>query len=216
MKIKVILADDHQIVREGLASLLEKHPDLEVVGQAGEGRAAVRLALELKPHVVIMDLGMPSLNGIEATRQIIAALPEVKVIALSVHAESPFVTGMLQAGASAYLLKHGAAEELVRAIRLTVQGQTYLSPRIAGQVVEGYLEKQSAPGASAFTLLTPREREVLQLYAEGKITRQIASLLYISPKTVEFHRRQIMDKLGVSSFADLIKYALREGLATQD
>jgi two-component system response regulator NreC len=214
MQIKVLLADDHQIMREGLASLLEKHPDLNVVGQAGEGRAAVRLAQELQPDVVVMDIGMPGLNGIEATRQIVAATPGVKVIALSVHAESPFVAGMLQAGAAGYLLKHNAAEELVRAVRLVVQGQTYLCPQIAGQVVEGFVGKGSPAGPSVFTVLSPREREVLQLYAEGKITRQIAALLHISPKTVEFHRRQIMDKLGYSSFADLIKYAIREGLAT--
>jgi DNA-binding NarL/FixJ family response regulator len=214
MTINVLLADDHQIMREGLASLLEKHPDLHVVGQAGDGRTAVRLAQELKPDVMVMDIGMPGLNGIEATRQIVAAGPGVKVIALSVHAESLFVSGMLQAGAAGYLLKHSAAEELVRAIRLAVRGQIYLSPQITGQVVEGYIGKQPPPGASIFTVLTPREREVLQLYAEGKITREIAALLYISPKTVEFHRRQIMDKLGVSSFADLIKYAIREGLAT--
>lgn len=214
MKIKVLLADDHQIMREGLASLLEKQPDLEVVAQAGEGRAAVRLAQELQPDVVVMDIGMPGLNGIEATRQIVAAAPGVKVIALSVHAERPFVAGMLQAGASGYLLKYSAAEELVRAIRLVVQNQNYLSPQITGQVVEGYVGKRSPDGPSVFTLLSPREREILQLYAEGKITRQIAALLHISPKTVEFHRRQIMDKLRCSSFVDLIKYAIREGLTT--
>jgi DNA-binding NarL/FixJ family response regulator len=214
MKIKVLLADDHQIMREGLASLLEKHPDLVVVGQAGDGREAVRLALELQPDVVVMDISMPGLNGIEATRQIVAAGSGIKVIALSVHAKNPFVIEMLQAGASGYLLKYSAAEELTQAIRLVLQGQTYLSPQIAGQVVESYLAKQSPAGASVFTVLSPREREVLQLYAEGKITRQIAALLHISPKTVEFHRRQIMDKLGVSSFAELIKYAIREGLTT--
>ncbi len=214
MKTKVLLADDHQIMREGLASLLEKQPDLEVVAQAGDGRAAVSLALEFHPNVVVMDIGMPGLNGIEATRQIIAAVPGVKVIALSVHAEGPFVAGMLQAGASAYLLKYSASEELVQAIRLVVQNQTYLSPQITGQVVQGYMGKRSQTGASVFTVLSPREREVLQLYAEGKITRQIASLLHISPKTVEFHRRQIMDKTECSSFADLIKYAIREGLVT--
>jgi DNA-binding NarL/FixJ family response regulator len=214
MIIKVILVDDHQIMLDGLVSLLEKFSDLTVVGLAPEGRTAVSLARELQPDVVVMDIGLPGLNGIEATRQILAASPQVKVIALSVHAEGPIITAMLQAGASGYLLKHCAAEELVRAIRLAVQGQTYLSPQIAGQVVEGYVSRQSAPGTSVFTVLTPREREVLQLYAEGKITREISSLLCISPKTVEFHRRQIMDKLGCTSFADLIKHALREGLAS--
>jgi DNA-binding NarL/FixJ family response regulator len=214
MMIKVLLADDHQIMREGLVSLLEKCSDLKVVGQADEGRTAVRLARELQPDVVVMDIGLPGLNGIEATRQILASTSGVKVIALSVHAERPIIAGMLQAGASGYLLKHCAAEELVRAIRLAVQGQTYLSPQIAGQVVEGYVGRQPSPGNSVFTALSPREREVLQLYAEGKITREISSLLCISPKTVEFHRRQIMDKLGCTSFADLIKHALREGLAS--
>jgi DNA-binding NarL/FixJ family response regulator len=214
MKIKVLLADDHQIIREGLASLLEKQFDLEVVGQAGEGRAAVSLARKLHPDVVVMDIGMPGLNGIEATRQIVAAAPGVKIIALSVHTEKPFVAGMLQAGAAGYLLKHNAAEELVRAIRLVVQNQTYLCPQVTGQVLEGYTGRRSPADPSVFTVLSPREREVLQLYAEGKITRQIAALLNISPKTVEFHRRQLMDKAGCASFADLIKYAIREGLAT--
>jgi|UniRef100_A0A7C3UYG1 DNA-binding NarL/FixJ family response regulator len=211
MTARIIVADDHQILREGLVTLLEK-AGLTVVGQAGDGRTAVRLARELKPAVVIIDIAMPELNGIEATRQIVTEVPGVKVIALSMHADKHFVRGMLQAGASGYLLKHCASQELVQAIRAVLNNQIFLSPGITELVVEGF---KSTPGdASVFSVLTSREREVLQLYAEGKISREIAATLHISLKTVEAYRRQIMEKMGFHSFADLIKYAIREGLTT--
>jgi two-component system, NarL family, response regulator NreC len=211
MSVKVLVADDHQILREGLVTILSK-AGMTVVGEAADGRTVVRLARELKPHVVIMDIAMPELNGIEATRQIVAEIPGVKVIALSMHADKHFVRGMLQAGASGYLLKHCASQELVQAIRAVQNQQVYLSPGITELVVEDF--KSATGDASAFSVLSPREREILQLYAEGKISREIADTLHISLKTVEAYRRQIMEKMDFKSFADLIKYAIREGLTT--
>jgi DNA-binding NarL/FixJ family response regulator len=212
MRINILLAEDHQILREGLVALLEKDPDLRVVGQAEEGRVAVRLARELHPDVVVMDISMPGLNGVDATRQIVAENPGVKVIALSVHSDRCFVKGMLQAGAAGYLLKYSASQELIKAVRQVMSGRVYLCPQIAGVVVEDY----KAPGAdaSAFTLLTVREREVLQLFAEGKSPREISGTLCLGLKTVEGYRRQIMEKMGFKSFADLVKYGVREGLTS--
>ncbi|MBM4273774.1 MAG: response regulator transcription factor [Deltaproteobacteria bacterium] len=214
MKVKILLADDHQIVREGLNSILSKRPDMQVVGEAEDGRTAVRLARELAPHVVIIDIGMPELNGIEATRQIVAEVPGVKVIALSMHSDKRFVSGMLKAGASGFLLKYCASEELIRAIQTVRANRVYLSPEITGIVVEDYKQKLEEDEASAYKILSPREREVLQLLAEGKTTRQIAEALHVTVKTIEVHRKQMMDKLGLGSFADLIKFAIREGLTS--
>ena len=211
MSVKVLVADDHQILREGLVTILGK-AGMTVVGEAADGRTVVRLARELKPNVVIMDIAMPELNGIEATRQIAAEVPGVRIIALSMHADRHFVRGMLQAGASGYLLKHCASQELVQAIRAVMNHQVYLSPGITELVVEDF--KSATGDASAFSVLSPREREILQLYAEGKISREIAETLHISLKTVEAYRRQIMEKMDFKSFADLIKYAIREGLTT--
>jgi two-component system, NarL family, response regulator NreC len=212
MSLRILLADDHQILREGLAALLEKQPGWQVVEEAADGRTAVQLALKLKPDIVVMDIGLPELNGIEAARQIAAAAPEVKIIALSMHADRRFIKGMLTAGASGYLLKYSASQDLVRAIHTVMAGKVYLSLEVAGIVVADF--KASSPDTSAFAVLTPKEREVLQLFAEGKITRQIAAVLNVSVKTVEAYRRQLMDKLKCASFADLIKYAIREGLAS--
>ncbi len=212
MSIKILLADDHKILREGLVALLEKQPDLEVLGEAADGRSAVRLAIEMVPDVVIMDINLPDLNGVEATRQIMKELPEVKVIALSVHANQHLVKGMLQAGARGYLLKNSSSRELIKAIHAVTEHQIHLSPEITGIVVEEY--KASADGTPAiFSTLTPREREVLQMFAEGKNSREIADSLFLSLKTVGAHRRQIMNKLGVKTLAGLIKFALQEGAA---
>ena len=214
MSVRIILAEDHRITREGLVNLLQERPDMEVVGEAENGREAVRLAKELSPDLVIMDVTMPDLNGIDATRIITSGSNNTKVIALSMYSDKQFVQGMIQAGASGYLLKDCAFEELVSAIKAVIQGDTYLSPGIAGIVVQDYLTKLTTDRSSADTVLTNREREVLQLIAEGNSTKEIAARLTVSVKTVETHRRQIMEKLGIFSIAELTKYAIREGLTS--
>ena len=214
MSIRILLADDHKITREGLRSLLEKQQDMDVVAEAENGRAAVRLAHELLPNVVIMDVTMSDLNGVEAARQIVGRFPNVKIIALSMHSDSLFVTEMLRSGASGYLLKDCAFDELALAIRAVASGKTYLSPSISGVVVEDYLRRLTKTGFSSSEVLTDREREVLQLMAEGKSTKQIALKLSISVKTVETHRRQIMNKLDIHTVAELTKYAIRKGLTS--
>jgi DNA-binding NarL/FixJ family response regulator len=212
-KNRILIADDHRITRQGLRSLLEKENDMEVVAEASDGRTAVELTREMKPDVVIMDVSMPDLNGIEATRQIIDRYRGVKVIALSMHSDTLFVTEMLKSGVSGYLLKDCAFEELAAAIRSVMAGKTYLSPSISGVVVNGYLNRIADTAVSP-SGLTDREKEVLQMIAEGKSTKQIALKLYISVKTVETHRRQIMNKLNIFSVAELTKYAIRKGLTT--
>ncbi len=214
MSIKIILADDHEIVREGLRSLLEKQPDMEVVAEAEDGRTTVKQVQKLLPDVVIMDISMHDLNGIEATRQIIAKSPRIKVLALSMHSDKRFIAGMLSAGASGYLIKDSAFKELVNAIRIVVSNKIYLSPRITGIVTEDYVNRLTATDSSAHSILSAREREVLQLLAEGKSTKQVASQLNVSVKTIETHRLNIMDKLGIYSVAKLTKYAIREGLTS--
>jgi len=214
MALRVIIADDHKIMREGLRALLEEQTDIEVIAEADNGRTAVKVSHKLKPDVVIIDITMPDLNGIEATRQIVDKLPDVKVIALSMHSDSKFILEMLNAGASGYLLKDSAFEELGKALHTVVNNQTYLSPKIASAVVKDYLRTIRDNNYSFSSGLTHREREVLQLFAEGRTTKQIAACLYISVKTVETHRKQIMDKLDIHSIAELTKYAIREGLTS--
>ena len=210
MSVRIVLADDHQIVRDGLRTLLEQESGMEVVAEAEDGHTAVALAREQRPDVVVMDIAMPDLNGIEATRQIKADLPEARIIALSMHADKRFVAGMFQAGASGYLLKKGAFRELVQAIRQVVAGQVYLSSGITNTVIEDYVERLSSPDTAAG--LTAREREVLQLLVEGKSAEQIATQLHVSVNTVGTHRHHIMEKLNIHSLPELTKYALREGL----
>ncbi len=215
MGIRVLIADDHKIMLAGLRSLLEKQTDIEVVAEAENGRKAVQCAMDKKPDVVVMDVSMPDLNGIEATKQITENLPDTRVIALSMHSDKRFVMGMLRAGASGYLLKDCASQELANAIVQVAAGKKYLSPEITGVVIEDSLHPQSQEEfSSVAALLSPREREVLQLIAEGWSTKQIASHLYVSIKTIETHRRQIMKKLDLHSIADLTKYAIREGLTS--
>jgi len=216
MPTRILLADDHKIVRDGLRALLEKQTDVEVAGEAENGRTAVQLARQLSVDLVIMDIGMPDLNGVDATREIIESLPGIKVIALSMHSDKVFVGEMFKAGASAYLLKHCAFEELALAIQVVSSDQFYLSPQIAGQMVKDYVRQMSTDNASLFAVLSPRERAVLQLLAEGKSSRQIASILNISVKTVETRRQQIMIKLDADNMADLVKHAIRGGLTSLD
>lgn len=214
MAKRIILADDHRIMREGLRSLVAKLPGVEVVAEAEDGRATVELAQQLSPDVVVMDIGMPGLNGIEATRQLTAENPKVKVIALSMHSDARFVSAMLQAGAHGYLLKDSAFEELAHALQTVMSNRTYLSPGISHTVVRDYLRHLSASPAEEKSALSSRERQVLQLLAEGHSTKEIADRLGISPKTADTHRQQIMNKLGLRSVAELTKYAIREGLTS--
>jgi DNA-binding NarL/FixJ family response regulator len=212
VSIRVLLADDHAIVREGLRALIDKQPDMEIVGEARDGREAIRMAREQVPDVAILDVSMPGLNGVEATRRITRELPDIKVLGLSMHTERQFVGAVIDAGASGYLVKDCALEELIRAVRCVVNGQVYLSPSVAGVVVEGYRAK--GHGESAFSALSLREREVLQLIAEGLSTKEIADHLNVSAKTVGTHREHIMTKLEIRSIAGLTKYAIREGVTS--
>jgi DNA-binding NarL/FixJ family response regulator len=198
-----------------LRSLLEKEPDMEVVGEAENGRIAIELVHELLPDVLITDVTMPNLNGIEATRKIVSEHPEVKVIALSVHSSRVFVADMLEAGASGYVLKECSFNDLVEAVRTVVAGGTYLSPKVAGVVVSDYVKRLSSGiSGSPLDILTDREREVLQLISEGKNTKQIAHQIHLSPKTIESNRRKIMEKLKAHSVAELVKIAIAGGLTS--
>jgi len=214
MRIRILLADDHKIVRDGLRAMISSHPDMEVVAEADNGRTAVSLVKQLAPDIVIMDISMPDLNGIEAARKIVTDAPRVKIIALSMHSESHYVKELFKAGASGYLLKDCAFEELANAIQTVAADQIYLSPRISHIVIHDYLNKVSVEKNSVFSVLTAREREVLQLLAEGKTTKEIAYTLDLSTKTVEAHRQKIMEKSNLHSVAELTKYAIREGLTS--
>jgi two-component system, NarL family, response regulator NreC len=212
--IKILLADDHQIVRDGLRSLLEKEHNFQVVAEAENGRRAVDLAMEFLPDVVVIDVTMPELNGIEATRLILKASPRCKVIALSMHSDKRYVTRALKAGALGYLLKDCAFDELLKAIRTVLNNRIYLSSEINEVVVKEYLEKIEKSEQPAFFILTNREREIVQLIAEGNTTKEIAAILNISVKTVETHRQRAMDKLKIDSIAGLTRFAIREGLVS--
>jgi len=216
MSIRIIVADDHTIVRHGLAKLIETESDMEVTAQTENGLSTVELTRELSPDLVVMDVAMPDLNGIDATQQIRRDNPKIKVLALSMHSGKKFISAMLQAGATGYLLKDCALEELITAIRTTMAGQTYLSPAIADIVVQNYVRSTDHEGESVFSVLSQREREVLQLLAEGNTTKQIALRLHISPKTVEGHRLRLMNKLDIDNVAQLTKYAIQEGLTSAE
>ena len=211
---KILIVDDHRILREGLRSLINGLPKMEVIGEADNGREAVQIAVEKRPDVVIMDVNMPDLNGIEATRLLLKEQPAVKVIGLSMYSDKRFVKGLLGAGASGYILKSGAFEELAKAIHTVMAGDIYLSPKVAGVVVGDYVGKMSAGEKAPQTVLTAREREILQLLAEGKSSKEIASSLHVSEKTVHTHRKNIMEKLDIHSIAELTKYAIREGITS--
>jgi DNA-binding NarL/FixJ family response regulator len=214
MSIRILLVDDHAITREGLRSLIEKQSDMEVIGEAKDGRKAVELVRELLPDVVITDITMTNLNGVDATRQIVREFPKVKVIALSIHSNRAFVVEMLKAGASGYVLKECTFDELVEAIQTVIDGGVYLSPKVAGVVVSDYVQRLAKAAESPLETLTEREREVLQLISEGKNTKQVALQLHVSTKTIEANRRKIMEKLDVHSIAELVKIAILGGLVS--
>lgn len=218
MSLKIVLADDHQIVREGLRTLLEKNDNFQVVAEAGDGRTAVKHVDEYKPDLIVMDMMMPDLNGIEATRQIAARHPDIKIIALSMHSDKQLVKQMLKAGASGYVLKDCAVNELICAIQSVIKANIYLSPSINTMLLKEKVFEQGEfnSSSSVFALLSNREREVLQLIGEGKSTKEIAYALSVSVKTIETHRQQIMSKLNIHSIAGLTKYAIREGLTSLD
>ncbi len=211
MITNIIIADDHKLVREGLKNLIEKNLQMKVVGEASDGHAAVQLAQQLKPHLIIMDISMPGLGGIEATRKILTTLPETKIIALSMHDDEQFVLESLKAGASGYLLKDCAFDELLHAITDVMNGKTFLCSQVNQYIIKSYVARVSQY-ETAFSVLTPREREVLQMITEGNATKSIAVTLEVSIKTVETHRQQIMQKLDLHSIAELTKYAIRSGI----
>lgn len=215
-KLTILLADDHKIVRDGLAALINAEPDMKVVAECETGQEALEKAGNLKPNIIVMDIAMPVLNGIEACRRISARYLRVKIIALSVHNDRQYVTRMLSSGASGYLSKDSAFDELVKAIRAVAGGGTYLSPQIAGDFVKDSLARLPHSKESAEVLLTAREREVLQLIAEGQSTKEIAFALKVSVKTIETFRQKLMSKLDLHSVASLTKYAVREGLTSLD
>ena len=216
MPYTVMLVEDHNMVREGLRSLVAKEDWLEVVSEAGDGRTALEKFEELKPDIVVMDLRMPGLNGLEATRRIKEESPETKIVALSVHTDKRMVLKMFQAGASAYVPKVSAFEELISAMKAVIKDEYYLSPTVAKPVLHHHLRHAIQEEPSEFSELTPREREVLQLVAEGMTSREIAEKLYVSVKTIDNHRQNIMKKLDLHSVSALTKYAIREGLTSLD
>jgi DNA-binding NarL/FixJ family response regulator len=216
MPIRIELADDHMITREGLKSLIRKEKHMDIVAEADNGRSAVEKALDLIPDIIIMDINMPGLNGIEATRQILAKHPHIKVIALSMFSERRYVMGMLKAGVSGYLLKNCAFNELLDAIETVSKGSRYLSQQITDMVMEDFVTGRPADEFSSAVPLTTREREVLLLIVQGLSSVRIATSLHVSEKTVSTHRRKIMDKLNIHTIAGLTKFAIREGMTTLD
>lgn len=213
MTLRTLLVDDHRMMRDGLRAILSATSEIEVVGEAATGREALETARELRPDVIVMDVGMPDMNGIEASARILKELPDTRVVALSTHSDKRYVLNMIATGASAYVLKEAASGELVRAVQAVGRGEHYLSPRITGVVFEPMRGRTPKPHAdSSYRLLGAREREVLQLLSEGMTSKEIASRLDLSAKTIETHRRNISQKLGLRSIAELTKYAVREGM----
>lgn len=209
-KIRILVADDHTLLRNGIRALLEDQPDFKIVGEAEDGREAVRMVDQLRPHVVLMDISMPLLNGLEATRQIKREHPEVNVLILTMYEHEEYFREVLDAGASGYIIKRAAASELVAAIRAVFKGEAVLSPSITRLLLEDYLRREINRSVTETDTLTPREREVLQLIAEGKTSREIAEILSLSIKTVQSHRASLMQKLDLHDRGDLIKYAIQK------
>jgi RNA polymerase sigma factor (sigma-70 family) len=217
MRITVYIADDHTIVRDGLNVLLSEQPDIEVVGDAADGRETVRQVVELEPDVVLMDINMPQLNGIEATRQITENCPTTRVVILSMYATQEHIFRALQAGARGYLLKESAGIDVVRAVREIMSGKRYLSEKISEEVINEYVRlRDQVDEDDSLSRLSPREREVLQLVVEGKSSAEIAESLYLSPKTVETYRSRLMQKLEIHDIPGLVKFAIQQGLTTLD
>jgi DNA-binding NarL/FixJ family response regulator len=216
VSVRVLIADDHAVVRQGLRALIESRTDMNVVGEAPNGRVAVRMAREFSPHVVVMDVAMPDMNGIEATRQLLKSAKRSKVVALSMHSERRLVIEMLRAGASAFVLKEYVFDELLNAIHSVLADRKYVSPRLVGVMVDDYARKVVPGDPSPTSALTAREREVLQLLAEGATMREISLKLHVSMKTIETHRKNVMLKLKTHSIAELTKLAIREGLTSLD
>ena len=210
--VRILLADDHTLVRQGLRKLLEERPDWEVVAEAADGREAVRLAEQHRPDVAIVDVAMPLLNGIEATRQITRRLPETRVLVLSMHADGAYVRQILQAGGTGYLLKDSADVDLLQAVSETSQGRSFFSPSIAGVMLDTYRRQGDGGAGDRFDTLSEREREVFQLIAEAKTNKEIAALMHVSPSTVETHRAHLMEKLDLHSAAEIVLYAVRRGV----
>jgi two-component system response regulator NreC len=212
---RIVLADDHTLIRAGLRRVVDAEPDLAVVGEANDGREAVSLAEKLKPDVVVMDIGMPNLNGIEACRQIRAELAETQVVMLSMHSDEGYVLRALKAGAKAYLLKDSAEADLARAIRAAAAGKSFFSPAVGEVLLQDYMRRlERTGGEDSYELLSPREREILQLVAEGKSSKEIANLLNLSVYTVETHRAKLMQKLNLRGVPELILYAVRKGIVS--
>jgi len=216
LNIRILIADDHSIVRDGLKALIEKEQGMEVIAEAGDGLEAIRLVEKYAPDVIVMDVAMPDLNGIEATRQLVEKDASTKIIALSMHSDRRFVIEMLRAGAMGFMLKDSAFEELVGAIKSVYRGRAFLSSSIMDVVVTDYVRNLAGTDSPAYTQLSDRERQVLKLLAEGKTIKEIGYILEVSAKTVETHRLNIRDKLGISSLAELTKFAIREGITTLD
>jgi DNA-binding NarL/FixJ family response regulator len=213
--IRVLLADDHALVRAGFRALLQSLPDMEVVAEAGDGREALRLIDLHQPDVVLMDIGMPGLNGLEAAARIVEESPHIRVIILSMHATEEYVLRALRAGAAGYLLKDAGTAELELAVRAVVQGEMYLSPAVSKHVIAEYVQRVSSE-PNSFEQLSPRHREILQLIAEGQTTKEIAQTLDLSVKTIETYRTQLMERLDIHDIAGLVRYAIRMGLITSD
>lgn len=211
MKIKILLVDDHQILRDGIRNVIERNTTMEVIAEAKDGREAIKLCKQLKPNVVIMDIAMEGLNGVEATTKIVQENPEIKIIALSMHSNKRFVLGMFKAGAYGYLLKDCDSEELIKAIKTVAINQKYIAQNISAVILSEFISGQQEEEN-----LTSREKEILQLIAEGKSSKDIGDILFLSSKTVDSHRKNIMDKLELHSLPELTKYAIKIGLITLD
>jgi two-component system response regulator NreC len=215
-RVKVLVVDDHAVVRQGITMVLETDPELDVVGEASSGEEAIQLVRELRPNVVVMDIGMPGLSGFEATRRIRESNPEVQVLALTVHDSEAYVFQMLQAGATGYVVKRAPAEEVIQAVKRTNAGESVLHPSVAKLVIRDYLSRVERGEETSYDTLSDREREILKLIAEGRTNKEIAGLLFLSVKTVQAHRANLMRKLGMHDRTELVKYAIRKGIIGLD